>query len=225
MSNALTYAKLVQIAGTTEGKYSNVQWDAAKALGYNITQEIWGGVGEHVSFGFVANSAQETVIAFRGTAIEKLLEWVEAANCDLASFGPGKRVHEGFYSVYESLDIDDISPRKVILCGHSLGAALATLLALDSDFSTQAVYTFGSPRVGDTAFVTVYDRTIPQTFRYVNRYDIVPSLPPSNLGYKHVGTEFRLNGPFELDLAKNHELTSGYLTNLAGAELYEQKGA
>ena len=50
------------------------------------------------------------------------------------------------------------------------------------------VYTFGSPRVGNAAFVDFYDRHVPNTWRHVNDEDIVPLVPPTWAGYRHVGT-------------------------------------
>jgi hypothetical protein len=216
-SEALKMARLVQIAGTTESSYGPAQWDAAKALGYNITQEICGqALGEKASFGFVAKSltGDETVVAFRGTAVEKLLEWVEDANCELAPCYNGK-VHEGFLSVYNSLSLEPLKVSSLTVCGHSLGAALATMLAYDVrivkdgtgiNWPEVKAFTFGSPRVGDASFEIQYSCADIPTARYVNRYDLVPTLPLGQLGYEHVGTEIRLSGKWGLDPAEHHEI-------------------
>ena len=45
---------------------------------------------------------------------------------------------------------------------------------------------FGSPRVGNGAFVAEYNALVPEALRVVNRNDIVPTVPRM-LGYKHVG--------------------------------------
>eukprot|EP00163_Fabomonas_tropica_P010841 TRINITY_DN2111_c0_g2_i2.p2 TRINITY_DN2111_c0_g2~~TRINITY_DN2111_c0_g2_i2.p2 ORF type:complete len:654 (-),score=182.80 TRINITY_DN2111_c0_g2_i2:2312-4273(-) len=95
---------------------------------------------------------------------------------------------------------------KFVIAGHSQGGALATLAAVD--FKERwpsmklAVYTFGSPRVGNKKFVKYYNRLVPHTLRYVNRYrdgycpgsgtapwkvDLVARIPPEFLGYRHVG--------------------------------------
>ena len=95
------------------------------------------------------------------------------------------QVHSGFIDAY--LDIrtqihnhykqhKDLP--KVLITGHSLGGALATLCALDLQYNfisdknieLQCI-TFGSPRVGDKAFVKSYNNRVPNTWRVVNRGD------------------------------------------------------
>jgi hypothetical protein len=68
---------------------------------------------------------------------------------------------------------------------HSLGATLATLLA--SWAPSTHLSTFGSPRVGNTAFAAVMDGRV--AIRCVNCCDLVTHVPPKGvLGYAHVGT-------------------------------------
>ncbi len=113
------------------------------------------------------------------------------------------RVHKGFIEAYKSVrlsifnwfefDLDyigvDVAP--VIVGGHSLGGALATLCALDLqyEFSTIKVscVTLGSPRVGNFWFAKSYNKRVPKTVRIVHGNDIVTRLPPAWLFYKHVG--------------------------------------
>lgn len=82
------------------------------------------------------------------------------------------------------------------VCGHSLGGALATLLALDVAANTvykdPSVYTFGSPRTGDSLFASTYDQVVKNSYRIANRLDIVPTLPPPT-NYEHVLTPCELN--------------------------------
>ena len=86
-------------------------------------------------------------------------------------------VHHGFLKAYESVrtqlrsvltDLHDTYPTaKYRVTGHSLGAALATICAYDlavnaagADGLFQEVVTFGSPRVGNPAFVTAFTAAI-----------------------------------------------------------------
>lgn len=66
---------------------------------------------------------------------------------------------------------------SVWFTGHSLGGALATLAILDfklTNVASGSAYTFGSPRVGNPAFASGYNRYIPTTYRMTNHHDIVP---------------------------------------------------
>jgi hypothetical protein len=96
-------------------------------------------------------------------------------------------VHPGFARAFQDVwnlaeprlaEIQQRDPSKPIwLTGHSLGAALATLAAhkLGRDV-VSALYTFGSPAVGDSTFASELD--VP-TFRFVNNSDLIARLPPS----------------------------------------------
>lgn len=110
------------------------------------------------------------------------------------------RVHRGFVDVYSTVAeriINCIShllesgPRPVLLTGHSLGAALATLCSLDLRASlgltetNVLVSTFGSPRVGNFNFGELYDRYIPIHWRFTVNSDPIPLIP--KIGYRHVG--------------------------------------
>jgi hypothetical protein len=202
-----------------------------------------------VSIGLVLqNSATgDVVIAIRGT--EGILEWVQDARFLLVPcpflVGAGY-TEDGFTSVYSSFTVSPAtgpslttslaalpwksSPQSLTICGHSLGGALATLFALDvaanTTFSTPAVYTYASPRTGDTSFVNTYDHVVQQTSRIANRMDIVPKLPLPPL-YDHVSGLFDLN-PVVLgippkilvkpEIACEHKLSTYLflLTQLAG---------
>jgi hypothetical protein len=80
-----------------------------------------------------------------------------------------------------------LAGRSVWFTGHSLGAALATIAAarFAAGGSVQGLYTFGSPRVG----TAIFTRTVPgATWRIVNNQDVIARVPPTFLGYEHVGT-------------------------------------
>jgi triacylglycerol lipase len=85
----------------------------------------------------------------------------------------------------------------VEVTGHSLGAALATLYALENartdQVSNRALCTFASPYVGDQTFAAVFNGLGLTSWRIVNLPDIVPNLPPAILGFTHVGNEQVLN--------------------------------
>lgn len=143
-------------------------------------------------FGAVRHSDGLAVLAFRGTepqslsdiAIDlegSLTDWKESAGY----------VHAGFASAARSLReaVDNwlqattATRTKLILTGHSLGAAIATLFA--SICTPNALVTIGSPRVGDATFVATLDGVA--ITRYVDCCDLVTDLPPPVGGYVHAG--------------------------------------
>jgi len=164
---------------------------------------------DEVSIGLICqeNETGNVAIAIRGT--EGWLEWIHDADflqvpCPFLA-GAG-HTEDGFTAMYESLRtgatpgaptvINALAKRQfpqpvgsVTICGHSLGGALATLLALDvaanTTFTNPAVYTYGSPRTGDSLFAATFDQVVKNSWRVANRLDIVPALPPP-LDYEHV---------------------------------------
>ena len=141
-------------------------------------------------------------ISFRGTsdftdaltdalAIKK--RWIHGKGW--LFFAP--RVHFGFYNAY--LPIRDRilksikaltkkNRQRIHITGHSLGGALATLCAADIRRTLKlpvTMYNYGSPRVGNKRFEKLYNKLVPDTFRFVNDKDAVPTIP--KIGYFHVG--------------------------------------
>ena len=150
-------------------------------------------------FGEVAGNA--LVIGFRGSEETGIWDWITDLKFvqQVYPYGESKnsqvRVHYGFISAYQSVrdaihnQVKSSPHRRVICTGHSLGGALATLCALDVQYNFPdkqvSCYTFGSPKVGNSYFKDSYNKRVPQTYRFVNSADTVPSLPPG--GYEHVG--------------------------------------
>jgi GTP-binding protein EngB required for normal cell division len=149
---------------------------------------------------------EELIIAFRGTVIAKkeqpFKSWQEMfinmicnglAVADSSHYQSKYNhhayegmVHPGFAWLLEKFlpDIQYIiknsNAKQICLTGHSLGGALATLAAyrLINNFPIISVYTFGSPRVGDQDFKERYKRYKITHFRFENKNDIIPHLPP-----------------------------------------------
>jgi hypothetical protein len=66
--------------------------------------------------------------------------------------------------------------------GHSLGAALATLAAVDT--TPARLVTFGSPRVGDEAFRALFAGL--EVRRFVDCCDVVSRVPPERFDAAHL---------------------------------------
>jgi hypothetical protein len=134
-------------------------------------------------------------IAFEGTDPFVVANWITNFN-----FVPDQDgIHQGFAMALEVCwpDITDAfrqagADMPLFVAGHSLGAALAALCASragkDLGASVQGVYTFGMPRTGTADFARTYDALLGErTYRLVYGEDIIPTVPPSELGFAHVG--------------------------------------
>jgi hypothetical protein len=159
-------------------------------------------------YGFFASSITTPgllVIAMRGTKTWE--EWWDDFHAELVPFpyAPnGGNVAAGFLDLYQSFSIMVPGSTKskptvmknkaelpggiglaapnmtVVMTGHSLGAAIVTLYALDVAAGGKlnpTVYTFASPRVGDTQFANTYNSSVATNYRVWNWPDIVPRLP------------------------------------------------
>ena len=111
---------------------------------------------------YVAAQADFVVVAFRGTQPDKWKDIVADANILLAPWQNGM-VHLGFKRAFDAIrpQLDPIlarlaPDRTLWFCGHSLGAALATLAA-DHYPATRGIGTLGSPRIGNPAFAQAFD--------------------------------------------------------------------
>ncbi|KAK1280536.1 hypothetical protein QJS04_geneDACA004810 [Acorus gramineus] len=106
-----------------------------------------------------------------------------------------------YYSIRDTLNalLKENPNAKVLITGHSLGGALATLFPALLLYHNQTtilnsllhVFTFGQPRVGDEEFANFMASALMLRYRHiVYRYDIVPrvplDLPPVSL-FKHFG--------------------------------------
>jgi hypothetical protein len=169
-----------------------------------------------VSIGMVlqATGAGDVIIAIRGT--EGIQEWIHDADFLMVPcpfFAGSGHTEDGFTAMYLSMTTG-IAPgsstlikalpslafpkpvTSVTICGHSLGGALATLVAIDiaanTPFKNPTVYTYASPRTGGPQFVATYNQVVPNTNRIAGRLDLVPKLPLPPL-YDHVQGLVELN--------------------------------
>jgi triacylglycerol lipase len=75
---------------------------------------------------------------------------------------------------------------EIFFTGHSLGAALATLALSRFEGGNASLYTIGSPRVGNGAFVEkVRVKATAGQFRFVDNNDLVTRVPPGLMWYAH----------------------------------------
>lgn len=140
---------------------------------------------------YVATGPDFVMVAFRGTQPDEWSDIGADADIILVPWQYGM-VHLGFRTAFEAVwpdlqaILENVGPgRTVWFCGHSLGAAIATLAA-SSYSATRGVCTFGSPRVGDEVFADSFNQQLSgKSLRYVNGNDCVPDVPLPIL-YRHV---------------------------------------
>jgi predicted lipase len=202
----MTKEEILYNVGLTEKVYSEQKDIDFKSLGLKLVK--WIEDTKSDTQGFVATKDKSIYIVWRGSSSKK--DFQNDASVDKVPFiEEGEKVHIGFKSsweavkdqTYEALDKalktlggeDKID--NIIVCGHSLGAAVTTLFA----YSIYTIYksnkiiscTIGSPRVGNKVFKTNFDKSSIESLRIVNNLDVVTRTP--NIGYYHVNTELRID--------------------------------
>ena len=188
---------------------------------------------QRTGFGYVArgkNSQQgECLISVRGTFKTSAYDWI--TNLRMAGVtGPsGYTVHAGFWAAAQALlpqirqalkTQGDVS--TIHLVGHSLGGAIATLLAdsLSGTGCKLQLYTFGAPRAGVSLHAEYLTGRLGASniHRVYHDTDPVPMLPV--FPYSHVpwgDNAYRLQGPGKLVCLDAH-LMPEYLRSVGKAD-------
>ena len=187
---------------------------------------VAGMLSESKVFGLVAwsEAAKTALVAFRGT--QSIWDWIndlDAIAIPYTAVAGSGHVHMGFQLVYEhvrqsvaKLLATCKGVQRILVTGHSLGAAVAILsgfeLAKTTGIATE-LYTLAGPRTGAPDFSGAYSGVVPICYRVVNFMDVVPQVPLPPL-YKHTGEEVLVYGGFKpLEVAYAHRLTT-YLAGL-----------
>jgi len=198
-----TYDELERFAKYSSAVY---QFLCPRPLGNSLVQSF-SNVLTH-AHGFVVRDdrRREIVVAFRGS--HELANMVTDGNLvliPLVSRGIEKNntalVHAGFLISYNSVRAVVVHVVRdqllaypnytVVISGHSLGGALASIAALSvkSNFPSAAVrlFTYGQPRTGDAAYADLVEDIVGRNniFRAVHTWDGVPTMVPETLGYHH----------------------------------------
>lgn len=146
-------------------------------------------------------------VTFRGTNTKQ--DWVTDIKLNLITYktyygNSLGRVHEGFFTRGWSLIRQNLIPKlinyvtiyqpnAIIISGHSMGGAVASLMAIDlmnTDFKELrsipvGLITFGEPRSIGKDSLSMTENI--WKFRYVFGWDAVPSVPSSLNGFVHFG--------------------------------------
>jgi triacylglycerol lipase len=150
-------------------------------------------------------TATELIFIFRGTEITDFSDIkadLKMRLTPVTSDNEAGKVHRGFKKsldmVWDALmeDYNRLCEGRTVICtGHSLGAAMATLAFSRLDmFENAELYTFGSPRVGNSDYAAVLNfKHGERIFRFINNSDIVCRHPMAFWNYRHVGIAFYFN--------------------------------
>jgi len=137
--------------------------------------------------------------------LESLFAGLIADTKRIVKCAAGTHIHSGFARALSTVYPEALAvvarefnarPRKIVVCGHSLGGALAHLFALSLRTDLPAVvdyvsvYTFGSPRVGNRHFTFLSRNLLSRCWRVVVSGDLISKLPP--WPYVHCPTEVLL---------------------------------
>ncbi|KAH9887337.1 alpha/beta-hydrolase [Cubamyces lactineus] len=201
-----------------------VNWSCGEACSANsgFQTALTGGDGNAVQYYFVGYwpSQNAVVIAHQGTDPTQFLSDetdidIPMTNLDSSLF-PGVSssvlVHEGFANEHAITAAQILTTTKslisqkgatsVITVGHSLGGALAELdalfmtLNLPSNIHVKSV-TYGTPRVGNPDYASLFDGKVPDFKRVNNEKDPIPIVPGRFLGFQHSHGEVHIVQPGE----------------------------
>lgn len=152
----------------------------------------------------ISEANERITVAFRGS--ESLSDWLHDLRFLKYNLKDDIYVHRGFHQqlhtndVYEEL-VNEIKillkkhpTYEIFICGHSLGGALSTLFGFELSNTIEnlvTVVSFASPRVGNYAWKTAFDKKINlKHIRVANAKDIVTAAPMFR--FHHTGTAVKL---------------------------------
>lgn len=148
---------------------------------------------------YLVSNKDHVAIAFRGTEVTQMSDVVADLKAWKKRSKVAGKVHDGFYDEVEKVwkplmfELATIhSGKSLSVCGHSLGAAMATICAARLCVSGYklVLYTYGSPRVGNRTFVKSITCC---HHRWVNNNDAVTKVPMAIMFFKHHGKLHYLN--------------------------------
>ncbi len=150
---------------------------------------------------FTARTDTTQFVVFRGS--ESIADWLANARFLPTYREQGVHIHTGFIDALDEVwsELSEAvvaSALPVVVAGHSLGGALASLAALRlamGGTTVDAVDTYGQPRTGHADFRRLYDGMLAGvTYRFVNHIDLVTRVPLLAQNYRHVGRRMYFDG-------------------------------
>ena len=159
---------------------------------YDIKTDIQGYIG-------VLSAEKFIYVVLRGSSSKmnwladfeiSLVPYTSYPECDCS-------VHNGFYKTALNIKnktvetvklLNKIYPQySVLVTGHSYGAAISQLLAMEIEKEgvKTVVYNYGQPRVGNAKYAAYVNTVLREYWRATHYQDIVPHVPPIDFGYLH----------------------------------------
>ncbi|MCW5747533.1 MAG: lipase family protein [Alphaproteobacteria bacterium] len=192
-ATARAMAWLAQLAYEQEPKIRAILDGWGLAWRAPLTGKADGVVPLTATRGFVAEGWGATLVVFAGTDPVEPANWLTNFN----TLPTPDDMHAGFDAAVEIIWpalqaalAGRAAGTRLFFTGHSLGAAIAVLAARRAAASAgiDGVYAYGMPRCGGRTFADTYDAVLGErTYRFVNGHDVVPTVPPTRFGFRHVG--------------------------------------
>jgi len=174
---------------------------------------------------FIGESDDMNVIVFRGIdRINDAKDCVSLKNRKLTT--DNIPVHSGFYKrfsdiwnfIFPYMNNFYKNDKKIVICGHSLGGALASLFSMHMyDFFKREikVVTFAAPKIGKGKWKRFMNDKITNgeisLFNVVNKEDLIPKIPLWIFGWRRPGSTFYLGNFSFLKILKEipiaHKIT------------------
>ena len=202
----MTKNEILYNVGLTDKVYSEQKDIDFKSLGLKLVK--WIDDKKTDTQGFVATKDKSIYIVWRGSSSKK--DFQNDASIDKVPFvQDGEKVHIGFKSSWDAVKDETYKSFEnalstlggegevdnIVVCGHSLGAAVSTLCAYEiySIYKSNKIIccTIGSPRVGNKVFKQNFDKSPIESLRIVHNNDVVTHSP--YIGYYHVNHMLRID--------------------------------
>jgi len=199
------------------------KWDCAACKSPLVKSTVVSHIINHqasAAHGYVATNSdlKAIIIAFRGSSDKVALgQDTMISKVDFAVVGNGAKVHSGFYKVYSAAK-DEVfaavtellaknSGYTITVTGHSLGAATASLIAIDLAKQhpdvTVNLYGISEPRGGNAVYAAAFgNQSNLNAYRLEQANDLVGQSPPKMLGYVHHATEYWIPKAFTNNIVK-----------------------
>lgn len=174
------------------------------------------------------------IIGVRGTIFTSFADWLTNLNVGITLGPKNIGVHAGFYKAFSSMRpafeqyIKQHKPRCLHIVGHSLGGAIAELIAIWASERGIKVklYTFGAPRV--VLRDSIYRAAINvEHYRVTHGADPVPCVPVWPFTHTVGAYQTAMNGGafFNLKAHSMDEPTPGYVFTVGAYNDYKSMGS